>query len=598
MSSTISLMARGDAGGGAKDGGQGVIAERLRRLQALSSELARAVTADDVARAAVGHGMAGTGATSGVLAVLGKGGRSFELLGALGPETALLAPVDPCRIDAHVPLAMVARCGAPVWLSSPEAYEMQYPRLARRQGKAAVACYPLARGGVVWGALGFVWGAEQTFGPAEQAFIASLCRHCLDALERASIHESERQSRKVAENAAASLERLQRVTAALSRASDVTQVAEVVAREGLGGTQAKACFVATWQEGAPRILGEAAVAPDALPRARHAFLGRHLPLVAQTGEPIWPDREREGAPSMPLTTGFACVPLIVGDRLLGALGFRLTRSRMNEQGRIFMRALAELCGQAIDRARLYEAEREARTRAERAVRLKDEFLGIVSHELRTPLTAISCWVALLRARQPDNLEVIRALESIERNTAIQARLVEDLLDASRIVSDKLLLEVDEVDLALVLENAREALAQAAQSKGVHLHVRLPEAPGPRVRGDAVRLEQVFRNLLSNAIQFTPSGGTVEARLHFLERSARVEVVDTGEGITSEFLPHVFERFRQADATAARRHGGLGLGLSIVKYLVETHGGHVRAESQGRGKGAKLVVELPFGGPDL
>jgi CheY-like chemotaxis protein/two-component sensor histidine kinase len=186
----------------------------------------------------------------------------------------------------------------------------------------------------------------------------------------------------------------------------------------------------------------------------------------------------------------------------------------------------------------------------------------------------------------------RAIETIERNATLQAKLVEDLLDASRIVIGKLQLELGEVDLARVVQAAVDSVALAAQAKAIVIAAKLPAPPGVAVRGDAARLQQVVWNLLTNAIKFTPRGGRVEVRLEDQQGIARVEVSDSGQGISPEFLPHVFERFRQADGTATRRHGGLGLGLAIVRNLVEAHGGSVRAESEGTGRGATFVVELP------
>ncbi|EYF06482.1 ATP-binding protein [Chondromyces apiculatus] len=229
-----------------------------------------------------------------------------------------------------------------------------------------------------------------------------------------------------------------------------------------------------------------------------------------------------------------------------------------------------------------------------ASRLKDEFLGVVSHELRTPLNAILGWSRILRSGSMPNTSRERALETIERNATLQAKLVEDLLDASRIVSGKLQLDMGQVDLERVIHAAVDSVTLAAEAKGVTLTA---EATGPApVRGDAARLQQVVWNLLSNAIKFTPRAGEVTLRLEEgIGETYQLVVTDTGQGITADFLPHVFERFRQADATVTRKHGGLGLGLAIVRQLVEAHGGTVRVESEGEGKGARFTVELPQAG---
>jgi signal transduction histidine kinase len=240
---------------------------------------------------------------------------------------------------------------------------------------------------------------------------------------------------------------------------------------------------------------------------------------------------------------------------------------------------------------LYEEARAARAEAETANRLKDDFLATVSHELRTPLNAVLGYSQLLGmgGRSPE--QVRRAVEAIERNVKSQAQLIDDLLDVSRIVSGKLRLELQPVEPATVVHNAVEAVAPSAAAKSVALVTTLDPAAGP-VRGDAGRLQQVVWNLLSNAIKFTPEGGRVEVRLARAGDNVELAVRDTGRGIPPDMLSHVFDRFRQADSSTTRQYGGLGLGLSIVRQLVEMHGGTVRAESQGEDHGSVFTVTLP------
>ncbi|HEU4596866.1 MAG TPA: CHASE domain-containing protein [Pyrinomonadaceae bacterium] len=240
-------------------------------------------------------------------------------------------------------------------------------------------------------------------------------------------------------------------------------------------------------------------------------------------------------------------------------------------------------------------EAQLRARAEElseANRLKDEFLATLSHELRTPLTAVLGWAKLLRSEQLDPKVSARALESIERNAEAQSQLINDLLDVSRIVTGKLRLTVRPITLAPVIEAAAEGVRPAAAARGVRLGVSLDQTAG-HVSGDSDRLQQVFWNLLSNAIKFTPREGSVEVRLARAGDSAEVSIADTGAGIAPEFLPYIFERFRQADGAITREHGGLGLGLAIARHLVELHGGTIRAESAGEGRGATFIVSLPL-----
>jgi PAS domain S-box-containing protein len=243
-----------------------------------------------------------------------------------------------------------------------------------------------------------------------------------------------------------------------------------------------------------------------------------------------------------------------------------------------------------DRKRAEQAAEEARAQAELANRMKDQFLATLSHELRTPLNAIVGWVQLLRSGRLETAAVERGLEAIERNTRIQARLIEDLLDISRIISGKLRLEPRPVEPVEVVEAALAAVAPAAEAKGLRVERRVDPAAGP-VLGDPGRLQQVVSNLLSNAVKFTPAGGTIEVRVEPAGSRVEIAVADTGEGIRPEFLPYVFDSFRQADASTTRRQGGLGLGLSIVRNLVELHGGTVRVESPGHGQGATFTVSL-------
>jgi signal transduction histidine kinase/ActR/RegA family two-component response regulator len=266
-----------------------------------------------------------------------------------------------------------------------------------------------------------------------------------------------------------------------------------------------------------------------------------------------------------------------------------TRDEIGVLVRAFNRMLDEIQKSQRERA-------DALDREQQANRLKDEFLATLSHELRTPLNAIVGWVHLLRRNQLPADEVQHALERIDRNAHAQARLVQDLLDVSRITSGKLLLEIREIDLSTVAVNALDACRPAADARQVTLECH---CPGPFLTmGDPDRLQQVMWNLITNAVRFTPPHGTVTVSIRREGDLDRIEVKDTGSGIEPEFLPHMFEAFRQADAASTRTHGGLGLGLTIVRRLTELHGGSVSVASDGLGKGATLTVTLPVRRPGL
>jgi PAS domain S-box-containing protein len=260
--------------------------------------------------------------------------------------------------------------------------------------------------------------------------------------------------------------------------------------------------------------------------------------------------------------------------------------------------IAALSKEVLDRKKaehqrdeLLESERAARIEAERSSRMKDEFLATLSHELRTPLNAILGWTQILEAEDVSR-EVAEAVGIIGRNARVQKQLIEDLLDMSRIISGKIRLDVQIVDLASVIEAAVATIRPAAEAKGVRLQLALDPVAGP-VKGDPGRLQQVLWNLLSNAVKFTPKGGRVQIFLERVNSHLEIMVADTGAGVKPEFLPHVFDRFRQSDSSISRQYGGLGLGLSIVKQLVELHGGSVRAKSPGQDKGTTFVVDLPL-----
>jgi len=291
---------------------------------------------------------------------------------------------------------------------------------------------------------------------------------------------------------------------------------------------------------------------------------------------------------------YMCMPLLVRGKAIGAMTFISTASgrRYGQKDLVPAEELARRAASAIDNSRAYQEARLAREEAEEANRAKDDFLATLSHELRTPLNGILGWSCLLSKGTLDPSTSAAAFQSIERNARVQSRLIEDLLDVSRIISGKLKLDVREIDLMPVIEAALSVVAPAAEAKRIQIQPDLDPKSG-LVLGDAGRLQQVVWNLLSNAIKFTPEGGRVGIRLEQIETQVRIQVSDTGQGIPREFLPHVFERFRQADSTSRRIHGGLGLGLSIVRHVVELHGGTVRAESAGKGKGATLTATLPL-----
>ncbi|HTS82990.1 MAG TPA: ATP-binding protein [Myxococcaceae bacterium] len=332
---------------------------------------------------------------------------------------------------------------------------------------------------------------------------------------------------------------------------------------------------------APRTDADSPVT-EAL-RTGRSVLRERVPAAVKLEMAADPERLRLFERLSP--TSLVCAPLSARGRTLGVISFLTVRS-----GRRFDRLDLGLVEELARRAALAMVNAELYQRAEEASRAKDEFLATVSHELRTPLASILGWTRLLRRGGLSPEKQIRALETLERNAKAQTRLVEDLLDVSRIVSGKTRLDLETVDLGRVVEAAVESLRPSAESRGVQLVSSIAPCT---LTGDPERLHQILFNLLSNSMKFTPRGGRVSVSLAVCDGAATLTVSDTGQGIRADFLPHVFERFRQADTTVTRAHGGLGLGLAIVRHLVELHGGTVAASSAGEGHGSTFIVQLPL-----
>jgi PAS domain S-box-containing protein len=399
-------------------------------------------------------------------------------------------------------------------------------------------------------------------------------------------------------------------TEALSASLDYLATLERVARLAVPTIAESAAVYRLDEDGGIRMMALAARDPewDAAARELDTLLPLHidqhdrtLPRVVRTGraemlpdlpprvQETWsPTSRAEQLVRQLAIRSYMVVPLVARGTVMGALSLTTAASgrRFEADDLALAEELARRAGLAVENARLYREAQEAN-------RLKDEFLATVSHELRTPLTAILGWLHLLRTGRPTQVE--RAIETIERNAHAQAHIVDDVLDVSRIITGKLHLESERVDLVKILGAAVETVRPAAEAKAISLLVSLDPAAAD-TSGDAARLQQVAWNLLSNAIKFTPKGGQIEVSLEREGAEARLRIRDNGEGIRQDFLPHVFERFRQGDSTSTRAHGGLGLGLSIVRHLVELHGGQVSVESGGQGLGATFTVRLPVSPP--
>ena len=354
-----------------------------------------------------------------------------------------------------------------------------------------------------------------------------------------------------------------------------------------------ACY--GWGDGAEVDVSELPAMPVTArgPNSRAVLTGEVIItndyMQAQRGHPtvvVGPDNGLRPQSSM-------AVPMAVMGRIIGTIEVQSYRPNVYRPEYVTgMSMAANLTAVAIENVRLLKLERTARQAAEESNRLKDEFLATVSHELRTPLTAILGWARLLEDGSLDDGVKNQAIETICRNAKSQAQIVDDILDVSRIITGNLYLDLHPLELAPVVKNAINVVRPTADAKGIRIDAHLDTTPA-MVSGDANRLQQVIWNLLSNAVKFTDNGGRVIVKLSLIGSTVQITVSDTGQGISREFMPYVFDRFRQADSTTTRHHGGLGLGLAIARHLVEIHGGTIKAESAGESRGATFTIRLPM-----
>ncbi len=427
---------------------------------------------------------------------------------------------------------------------------------------------------------------------------------CMDVTERKAAERELDDRRREAEVVA-------ELTRSISASLDLDTVLQrvcVAARELTGSDTATVGLPEDAATPMPEVMTvRARVAPGAPDQpVRRIERGRGVGgRVMETGRPFRTDDYRTdsrfskdyvdpaGAAG---TVAALVVPIRIDERVGGLLYVtNLVPRPFSDRDESVLVGLSDHAAVAIRNARLLATQQAALGEAERANRAKDEFLATLSHELRTPLTAMLGWVRMLRSGRLNGEQTNAALEVIERNTRLQAQLINDLLDVSRIVAGKLQLDLRPLELVSVVEEALASVKSDADAKGLIIEASINPSAGP-VLGDRVRLQQIVVNLLSNALKFTPSEGGISVLLDRVGATARIQVTDTGIGIEPALVPHVFNRFLQADSTSSRKHGGLGLGLAIVRHLAELHGGSVHAESAGPGLGATFTLELPILAP--
>jgi signal transduction histidine kinase/ActR/RegA family two-component response regulator len=559
------------------------------RLQQITAALSRARTSSEVIRACLPELLHVTDATAGAVFVIADDGSGLELAHAVGYAS------PPAASKAPVPDAMGSR------------------DLTCHDSEVAI---PLIAAGRPIGVVVLSFSSAPGLDDDEREFLLSVGLHTARALDRARLYEwanraradaealraladVELHERQKAEEAlrlsearyrtlAARTSRLYALSAGLSEAVTLDAVAKVTVHHGKVVAGASASSVALLVEGGTKFETLGGAEPDALaidsPRAFPAEPGLCATAAVET---------RRSA-SIAADGGYAsaaALPLVADGAVFAVLSFHFTAPvNFDEEYTVLLTSVAQHCAQALDRARSYETAERARADAEAANRSKDYFLSTISHELRTPLNAMLGWAAMLRSGAVDAGRTQRAIEAIFTNATRQGRLIEELLDVSRIVAGRASFDLQNVDLGENIRGAVEAMMPLAAAKGVD--VRFGPTPSAYVVADPRRLEQVFLNLFSNAVKFTPSGGHIAVDVTAADRSVQISVTDTGAGIAPAFLPHVFERFRQADSATTRNAGGLGLGLFIARQLVEAQGGGIRVASEGTGRGATFTVTLP------
>jgi K+-sensing histidine kinase KdpD/CheY-like chemotaxis protein len=603
------------------------------RIAQLTAALGQARTPSGVIEASIQESLKALRADAGMLVIVSADRASASIARAVAYKSSARGHHEPISLLIPSPVRDAVQRGVPVIPESPGSQRADHPGLTGnvQNDYQATVTVPLVVRRRVVAVVRLDFSATRTFTAHDREYVSVLGLSAAQALDRAWQYESAQRGRADAEALreradqelverqkteqalrasetryralATRTTRMHELTAALSEAVTMNAVAKAVVQYGSVLVGAITGAVSILVDNGTRFdtlnVGQSDAASGGSPFA--AETGLCVTDAVQTGEPVfvasWAESQErywrsasQAADAAHLSS--AVLPLLVEGTPIGALEFHFSVPvNFDAEYRALLTSVALHCAQAVDRARLYESAQRARAEAETANRLKDDFLSIVSHELRTPLNAVVGWASLLRQRAVTQDMTTRAVQSIYDNAVRQAKLIDDLLDVSRIATGQATLDLEEVDIATLITGVVESVIPTAASDKVEVSVR--RMPPAVVRADRRRLEQVFFNLLSNALKFTPSGGRIVIEASYLDRLVEVRVSDNGAGIAPEFLPYVFDRFRQGDPSRTRSHGGLGLGLSIARQFVEAHGGGITVESPGPQQGTTFSVTLPL-----
>jgi signal transduction histidine kinase len=609
---------------------------RTSALEALARALSKAHTSAEVTQACLSELLPAAAATAGAVALVNDRTGHLDIVQRVGFADSATATADSVPLASRTFLTEVVRRQIPLTFISEEDRRRTFPDLSldsMLEDAQGAFVLPLLVAGRTVGVVALTFRNGRECSSDDRAFLMGAVQRAGLALDRAMRYERaeraraeleayrtqaeiEIRERQKAEEAlresearyralAARTTRLYTLNARLSEAITLDAVAQAIVRHGKVVAGASAGSVALLQDGALFENLYSEEYPREVVDAWQRFpaeSGLCATAAVDTCSPVfipsfeeWQQQYPRSA-SMAADGGFASaavLPLLAEGSPIGVLMFHFTAPvNFDHDYRALLTSVAHHAAQAMDRARLYETAQRARADAEAANQSRDDFLSIVSHELRTPLSAVLGWASMLRNNSLDSSQTVRAIEAIYRNATRQAHLIDELLDVSRIVAGRAPLDFQEVDVAANVRGAVETIMPLAEAKG--LQVRIAPFSAMHAVADPLRLEQVFVNLLGNAVKFTPEGGTIVVSVMRSDHSIDVRVQDSGCGIDAAFLPHVFERFRQADSTAARGVGGLGLGLFIARCLVDAHGGRIHVDSDGENRGSTFTVSVPVG----
>jgi signal transduction histidine kinase len=609
-----------------------IAARQSDRIAQAIGALAAARTPQAAVEAALLEPVQALEADAGLLVFVTRDGRLGDVARTVGYGTDETRAKAALASPRKTPASDAVGRGAPVFVEHPQARTAEYGRVDPRF--RATAAVPLLVGSRVVAVVQLEFAESRDFPAADREYLATLGLRAAQALDRTWQLEAALTARAEADTLRAradrELEERQRIelalrtsetryralaartsrlhwfAAALSESASVEAVARAIVEHGrnvLGAESGEVALLVDEGRAFETIYSDVPSASAAGTRyeadpgycATHAVTTRAPMLFGSFAE--WQERCPRSA-AIAADGGYissATLPLAAGSEIAGVAAFYYSAPvNFDDEYRSLLASVAQQCAQAIHRARLYEAAQQARADAEAANRQKDEFVSMLSHDLRAPLNAILGWTSFLQQGMLDADGRDRALQSILDNATRQQDLVEELLDFSRIRSGRLALAVEDVDLRAMLQSVMESNIPIAANRGLRLEIS--HVPPLIVQGDRHRLEQVFFNLVGNAVKFTPEGGRIGIAVRPLPHAVEVAVTDTGAGIPQDFLPHVFDPFRQAETVAGRGAGGVGLGLSIARELVDAHKGSIRAESEGPGRGSTFVVTLPAVAP--